>query len=915
MRLNHRLFFIFISLISLLNLGLSVIHAQVTLDGTLGSTGALSGPDYRIDADLGKQTGSNLFHSFGQFNINTGESATFTGPGTVSNIISRVTGGSGSWIDGLLRSEIPGANLYLLNPRGVMFGPNASLDIGGAFHVSTADYLRLGDNGRFDAALPENSVLTTATPSAFGFLSHELSGIGVEGTLKVSEGQTVSLTGGNIEISGGQLAAQSGHIHIASVASPGELVPSDAGFDISAFERHGEISLSGGAVLNVSGNRGGDIHIRGGRFLISDAGSAAVSMTGYEDGGGIDIETSGDVAVLNGAEIFTETLADGGAGDIRLAADNLGIVGGVVYSQNSNGTGAGDTGNISLSANSLFITDLGAIFIDTGGTGNGGNMRLDTAYTELSEGGRLIAGTSGAGNGGDISLIAGDSLSISGFGVIPGSEDLYRNSGLYSRSTASGQGGSISVLTDTLSVKDEGLITTEILADENSGNGGDITVEAKRVEIERGYISSSGVITEDSQETGNAGNISITARDSVSISGSGLNENGLHGLYYGVFSQTQGTGNGGAVSIRADELNLSKDAMINAQTFGNGPGGTVSLEANRMEIHEGGDIAADSYGAGNAGDVSIIASESVNISGLGVKGLTKQDNSSAIYTAAHSSGNGGNLTVSTPLMTVGKDGSIYADTLGDLTLDGNTLPPGNAGNIRLNAKHLDVSNGGIISAGSESSGIGGNIEIQSDHLEMLNQGAIAAKSTDTGDAGDISIHAEDIRIKNSTVTTGTENAGGGRMTIDVSQLLFLSDGEITTSVRNGEGNGGDISIKLPEFAVLNKSSIIAQAYQGAGGNINIVAEHFIRSYGSEVDASSKLGVYGRVFITSPNENISSGLTLLPGNYLDAARWLGIPCAERSGEKMSRFVITGRDSVPTGFDDLLPSPPVLLYDRP
>ncbi|OQX27397.1 MAG: hypothetical protein BWK80_05425, partial [Desulfobacteraceae bacterium IS3] len=746
------------------------------------------------------------------------------------------------------------------------------------------------------------------------FLADEPSGIGVEGYLNVSENQTLSLTGGNIEITGGQLTAQSGHINIASVASQGELAPADTGFDISAFEKHGEISLSGGAALNVSGNKAGDIHIRGGRFLISDADSAVVSMTGYEDGGGIDIQTSGDLAAVNGATISTETLADGRAGDIKLTAENLGIVGGAVYSQNRNGTGTGDTGNISASANSLFLTGGGAVFTDTVGAGRGGNIALDTVYTELSEGGRVRTGTSGSGRGGDISLIAGDSLNISGFSVISEDEGLYRNSGLYSRSTGSGQGGSISVFTDTLSVKDEGLITADILASENPGNGGDVTLEANRVEVVRGYISSSGVITEDSQQTGNAGNISIAARDSVSISGSGLNDKGLHGLYYGVFSQTQGTGNGGAVSIRTNELNLSKDAMINAQTLGGGDGGTVSLEVNRMEIHEGGIVAADSYGAGSAGEVSIIASESVNISGIGVKGLTKQDNSSAIYTATHSSGHGGDLTVSTPQMTVGKDGSVHADTLGDLTIDGNMLPAGNAGNIRLNAKHLELSDGGIVSASSESSGIGGNIEIESDRLEMSNRGSIEAKSTDTGNAGDISIKSQDIRIKNSTVTTGAENAGGGRMAIDVSRLLFLSDGEMTTSVKSGEGNGGDISIKLPEFAILNKSSMIAQAYQGAGGNINIVAEHFISSYGSEVDASSKLGIDGNVDIKSPNEDISSGLTILPGNYLDVSRWLGIPCAERSGKKMSRFVITGRDGVQTRFDDLLPSPP-MLYNRP
>ena len=91
--------------------------------------------------------GNNLFHSFGQFNVQTGESATFTGSSTVENVIGRVTGGQQSLIDGQLRSEMPQANLYLLNPSGVLFGPNATLDVPGSFHVSTADYLKLGDNG------------------------------------------------------------------------------------------------------------------------------------------------------------------------------------------------------------------------------------------------------------------------------------------------------------------------------------------------------------------------------------------------------------------------------------------------------------------------------------------------------------------------------------------------------------------------------------------------------------------------------------------------------------------------------------------------------------------------------------------------------------------------------------------------
>jgi filamentous hemagglutinin family protein len=146
---------------------LAVSHAQITLDGSLGPGGPLTGLGYRIAAELGQIRGGNLFHSFGEFNVPTGGSATFSGPATITNILSRVTGGQPSAIDGLLRSEIQGANLFLLNPSGVLFGPNATLDVKGSFHVSTADFLRLADGAQFFANLGQESVLTMAAPATF----------------------------------------------------------------------------------------------------------------------------------------------------------------------------------------------------------------------------------------------------------------------------------------------------------------------------------------------------------------------------------------------------------------------------------------------------------------------------------------------------------------------------------------------------------------------------------------------------------------------------------------------------------------------------------------------------------------------------------------------------------------------------
>ena len=159
----------------LLGLGLFSIlgtaRAQVVLDGSFGTSGALTGPNYNITAAVGLTRGNNLFHSFSQFDLKAGDVATFNGPANIQNILSRVTGNSASSIDGTIRSDIPGANFYFINPSGVIFGPHASVDVSGAFAVSTANYLKLADGAKFVAALgADDSMLSSAPVVAFGFL-------------------------------------------------------------------------------------------------------------------------------------------------------------------------------------------------------------------------------------------------------------------------------------------------------------------------------------------------------------------------------------------------------------------------------------------------------------------------------------------------------------------------------------------------------------------------------------------------------------------------------------------------------------------------------------------------------------------------------------------------------------------------
>jgi filamentous hemagglutinin family protein len=142
---------------------------------------------YSIGANLGKQVGGNLFHGFGKFGLATNETAAFTATGStapISNVIGRVTGGNPSSIDGKIRTDpnIGAANLYLINPNGIVFGRNATVDVRGSFHASTADYIKMADGAKFQATHPDGSTLSAAPPAAFGFLTASPARISVNGS-------------------------------------------------------------------------------------------------------------------------------------------------------------------------------------------------------------------------------------------------------------------------------------------------------------------------------------------------------------------------------------------------------------------------------------------------------------------------------------------------------------------------------------------------------------------------------------------------------------------------------------------------------------------------------------------------------------------------------------------------------------
>jgi filamentous hemagglutinin family protein len=862
-------------------------HAEMVLDGTMGTAGALKGPAYNIPSEYGQKAGKNLFHSFQTFNINAKESATFSGPSSIQNVISRVTGGSLSRIDGQLKCTIPNANFYLLNPVGVIFGADASLDVGGSFHVSTADYLRLGDHERFYATPLAGEVLSSAAPTAFGFLNDTPAPIRLEGKgkvdqsvntgLSVSEGKTISLIGGDIDIKGtsyysklkdndipaGSLSAPGGQINLISAASRGEAVMTESAPDVSSFQKMGTVKMSDLAQIEVStyagigkmstaevnaldgtGKGAGSVYIRAEQF-VADKSIIEASTIGDKNGGTVSVEADA-IALKNQSHIYSDTFRQGKAGDIVLSGRNNGSARSVelsgssnVYSNTENQKATGDAGDILIKADNV---SLSAQYV----------CKTCVNFSEISSYSKTI------GQGGNITIEAPESVKISGSRIWASSE---------SKTAGAGDAGSINIETKNFSMTDKARLSV----DTDAAKGGAISIRG----------------------------MSNNPAESVQIS----------------------------------------DSAIFAGANGEGDAGRLFIESKNIAFTDGGVIGSQSFYTGKGGDVLLHATESLKFSGQDTKG-----NPSKVYTSSEAkkdpAGDAGNITIEADQLSFAQGTGITASTIG----------PGNAGAIKLTVNHLKMDNGSITSStdSKEKGGHAGTIDILATQgIEMNNKSLISTATAGGGAAGDISLKVENLNVDNgssvssasssppdypgdagrisiqandslllgvgTSITTEAINGGRGQIVINTGNTFSMESSKITTTIKRGGNDAGDITINMPEWIVMRDSKIVANAYKGRGGNIHLTSDHFVQSTNSKVDASSELGIDGTVIIDSPDTDVSSGLVVLPANFMDATRWIKTPCALRSGEKVSRLVISGQDAVATAFNDWHPSPSIWLTD--
>ena len=813
--------------------------AQITPDSSLPNNSSVARDGNIFNITGGTKAGSNLFHSFSDFSVPTGGTASFNNAVDIQNIISRVTGGSASKINGLIHAN--NANLFLINPNGIVFGANARLNIGGSFVVSTANALQFGNIGFFSATdknIP--SQLLTINPSALlfnqinqnaviqnnsvAFAGTDPAGLDALG-LRVSDGKSLLLVGGNVSMDGGVLNAYGGQVELGGLAEPGTVA------------------------LDIDGNN--------------------LSLKFPEN------VTRADISFTDSAGIFVEAA---GGGNIAVNAKNLEILRGTVLNAGiGQGLGTSETvaGDITLNATGEIKVAGSRVrnLVRLGSLGNGGNITIDSGSFSLRDGAELEASTSGQGNAGNVTVGARDAVSLA-------------DAGIFSRvrSRGVGKGGNININAATLSLIDGAELLTYTATSASAtqppgqGDAGNVNVTVTgAVDIAGGKTVSirSGILSDmETGTVGNGGNITIDSGSFSLRDGAGLQ------------TSTFGQGNAGNVIVRARDAVYLADANIFTSVLpgGVGKGGNIDINAATLSLIDGAQLQTFTRGAyftqppgrGDAGNVNVNVTGAVDITG--------QNSAIGSLMEKGTVGNGGNITIDSGSFSLRNGAGLEASTSG----------LGNAGAIKVNAADFfAVSssssdlNSGLLVDSKSSTGAAGDIIVTSPRVTLDNGGILNAESA-SGNGGNINLQTDLLFLRRGaeiSTTAGTAQAGGngGNITINALNGFILAvpseNSDITANAFSG--SGGKVDIK-------------------ANGIYGIQPRESLTPL-SDITASSEFGIQGTIELNTPDIDLNSGLVELPTIPVDTKLAQG---CYSPGYAQNRFVITGRGGLPPNPKDIL-----------
>ncbi|MEH2082252.1 MAG: filamentous hemagglutinin N-terminal domain-containing protein [Nostoc sp.] len=873
--------------------------AQLTPDNSLGKERSqvipINTSNDRIEG--GAARGTNLFHSFQDFNVGEGQGVYFANPEGITNIFSRVTGSNSSNIFGRL-GVLGGANLFLLNPNGILFGKNASLDVQGSFVGTTANGIQFGNQGVFSATNPQAAPLLTINPSALLFnqiqanagitnqsqadagknlLAEDVTG------LRVADAKSLLFVGGNINIDGGSIRTYEGNIELAGLAAPGNVGLNIAGDNISLAVPEGveraNVSLNNAAEVNVRGANGGNIKIHARDVNLAGesklrAGRDIGLGTPNSQGGNIEINATGAINLTN-ASFISNTLrkdAVGKSGDINITTGSLNLSNDSFLDAST--FGQGNSGRVSILAkDNIALTDSSDIYssAEEGSVGNGGSINIQTGSLSLAQGSELNTQTFGQGNAGSININARDAISLDGF--IDTTLSDGKPGRIYSRITSivnsegTGKAGDIQIKTGSLQSTNGAFISSST---HSKGDGGNITIGANDITFDSNSDISSQVFADGVGKGGNirvnTGTLSLLGGSQISTAVSGKGDAG------NIFVNARDT-------IKLDGIVGDSTAGIRSDVIAGGVGNGGNIEVTTtglLSLANGASIDTGTNGIGNAGNITINARGNINIEGF-TKIFTQQFGEVKLPSNISSDinlngvGKGGDIRINTRELFLNNKGQISADTLG----------LGDAGNIFIQAAEKislsDTNNIGFTQISTavidKARGNSGTINIQARDLSLDNA-SINAFTVGQGNAGTISIKVDDTLSLNNQAnfSSATSELGGNGGDIDIQTgKLSLNNGSYFFATTFGKGNAGNISIQATDTVSLANSSNISSAISKTGvgnaGNIDIFAKSFSLD-GESAIFNSNLGGKGNAgnisINTKENTSFTDGSSLSNG---------------------------------------------------
>ena len=755
-----------------------------------------------------------------------------------------MTGGNISNIDGLISAN-GSANLFLINPAGILFGENARLDIGGSFYGSTADSI-LFEDGQFSAVDNlQQPVLTINAPIGLNFRDNPGDIVNNNGSLTVSPRNNISLIGGNINFDGGIITAPGGRVELGGLSAAGTIsFDENISFSFPEAVERADISLTNQAAVDVSAGGEGFINVNGRNVTLSEQSEL---LAGIAENMGLPDAQAGDITIN-----ATESVRLVGQPRESILTDNSdsGQITGITERDNATGI----RNNVGLSA---IERNDGTRFSNA--VGNGGNITINTSTLELSNLSVIDTGVFGQGNGGDIAINASEVTSNQGVFTteVRGIDtDTIRERG-------SGDAGDISIDTESLLLSDASFIFTNIRS-EAPGNAGDVNIQVSDTFIQN---TDSFILTQlgRNNSMGNAGDINIRAGSyEISERGTLPEEGSLPALQSDV--STGSTGDAGNITIDVENnFSIAGNLILTqVQTDAVGNGGDINITAGSFEASDGSLILADIRGRGNAGSININTEETIFLNGNDTTILTELGETVG--------GNAGDIDIAANAVIVGNNANITARTKGQ----------GNAGDITITTNGaidaISLSNNAqIISTVEEdASGNGGNISLETGELNLTNDSEIIADTTGEGDAGNIEIDVMggDINLDNDTQiqsqTRGSAEGNAGNITIETDGSLFSTNGNLILADSQAQGDGGNITITAGEQILLeglsengNPSQIVAglsrENAEGTGGTIKLKAGELVLNdvaYITSDTVSGSIGDAGNVTIDVNNLRLS-----------------------------------------------------------